>query len=78
MGELSGEAATGRVRAAGTCVDVRHDPELGLAMRADLEDAAGDARVVLLGYRKRFPRRVVIAPSPVERPGVVRLFASEM
>jgi len=57
VAELREEAASGRLRAAGTCVDVRHDPDLGLAVRVDVEDAGGDARVVLHGYERRFPRR---------------------
>jgi len=72
--ELRNEAAGGRVRAAGTCVDIRDDPDLGRAMRLDVEDAAGNAKVVLLGYERRFPRRFFISPQPVERPGVPRLF----
>lgn len=72
--ELRNEAGAGRLRAAGTCVDVRQDPDLGQAIRVDLEDAAGDARVVLLGYERRFPRRFLIAPEPVERHGVPRVF----
>ena len=74
VAELRAEAVEGRVRAAGTCVDVRQDPDLGLAIRADLEDAAGDARVALLPYERRFPRRFLIVPEPVERPGVPRVF----
>jgi len=74
VAELRDEAAGGRVRAAGTCVDVRGDPDLGLVIRLDLEDASGDARVALLPYERRFPRRFTIAPEPVERPGVPRLF----
>ncbi len=74
VAELRAEAAGGRVRAAGTCVDVRQDPDLGLAIRADLEDSAGDARVALLRYERRFPRRFRIVPEPVERPGVARIF----
>jgi hypothetical protein len=74
VAELRGEVDQGRVRAAGTCVDVRHDPDLGLAIRVDLEDAAGDARVALLPYERRFPRRFLIVPEPVERPGVRRIF----
>ncbi len=76
VAELRDEAAGGRVRAAGTCVDVRQDPDLGLAIRADVEDATGDARVALLRYERRFPRRFMIVPDPVERPGVPRLFQS--
>ncbi len=74
VAELREEAVSGRVRAAGTCVDVRHDPDMGLAIRADLEDSSGDARVALLSYRRRFPRRFLIMPEPVERPGAPRLF----
>lgn len=73
--ELRAEAAAGRVRAAGTCVDVRQDPDLGVAIRADLEDSSGDARVALLQYERRFPRRFLIFPDPVERPGAQRIFA---
>ena len=73
--ELQTQAGAGRIRAAGTCVDVRDEPEVGLAIRAELEDVAGDARVALLRYERRFPRRVLILPDPVERPGVARLFA---
>jgi hypothetical protein len=75
VAELQEEVDQGRVRAAGTCVDVRQDPDLGVAIRVDLEDAAGDARVALLPYERRFPRRFLIVPEPVERPGVRRLFA---
>jgi hypothetical protein len=75
VAELRSEAADGRVRAAGTCVDVREDPDLGVAIRADVEDAAGDARVALLRYERRFPRRFQIVPEPVERPGIPRIFA---
>ena len=73
--ELQSLAREGRLRAAATCVDVRHEPDLGLAIRAELEDVRGDARVALLRYERRFPRRVLIIPDPVERPGAVRLFA---
>ncbi len=76
VAELREEAAGGRVRAAGTCVDVRGDPDLGLVIRVDLEDAAGDARVALLPYERRFPRRFMISPDPVERPGVSRVFTA--
>ena len=76
VAELCSEAEAGRIRAAGTCVDVRQDPDLGQAIRVDLEDAAGDARVVLFAYERRFPRRFLIAPEPVERPGVSRVFVS--
>jgi len=75
VAELRAEAAEGRLRAAGTCVGVLQDPDLGLAIRLDLEDAAGDARVALLAYERRFPRRFLISPEPVERPGVARVFA---
>ena len=75
VAELRTEAEGGTIRAAGTCVDVRQDPDLGLAIRADLEDAGGEARVALLGYERRFPRRFLIVPEPVERPGVVRVFS---
>jgi len=74
VAELASEAAAGRLRAAGTCVGVRQDPDLGLAIRADLESADGEARAVLFGYEKRFPRRFLIAAAPVERPGVARIF----
>jgi len=74
VSELRKEAEDGRLRAAGTCVGVRQDPDLGLAIRADLEDARGDTRVALLGYQRRFPRRFLIAPDAVERPGVARVF----
>ncbi len=74
VAELASEAAAGRLRAAGTCVDVRQDPDLGLAIRADLESADGEARAVLFGYERRFPRRFLIAAAPVERPGVARIF----
>ncbi len=73
--ELRAEAEGGRLRAAATCVGVRQDPDLGLAIRVDLEDAAGDARVALLAYQRRFPRRFLISPDAVERPGVARVFA---
>ena len=76
VAELREEAAGGRVRAAGTCVDVRGDPDLGLVIRVDLEDASGDARVALLPYARRFPRRFLISPDPVERPGVSRVFTA--
>ncbi len=75
VAELQLETGAGRVRAAGTCVDVRQDPHLGRAIRVDLEDVSGDARVALLGYERRFPRRFLISPEPVERPGVARLFS---
>ena len=78
VAELRTEAEGGRLRAAGTCVDVRQDPDLGQAIRVDLEDGAGDARVVLIGYERRFPRRFLIAPEPVERPGVRRVFAPRL
>jgi len=74
VAELKTEAAGGRVRAAGTCVDVRDDPDLGLAMRVDLEDATGNVRVVLIPYSHRFLRRFIFSPDPVERPGVPHLF----
>jgi len=74
VAELRSEAQDGGIRAAGTCVDVRQDPDLGVAIRADVEDVAGDARVALLGYERRFPRRFLIVPDPVERPGVPRVF----
>ena len=74
VAELRSEVAGGAVRAAGTCIDVRRDPDLGLAVRAELEDSSGDARVALLRYERRFPRRFLIVPDPVERPGVPRLF----
>jgi len=73
--ELQAEAAGGRLRAAGTCVGVLQDPDLGLAIRLDLEDVAGDARVALLGYERRFPRRFLLSPDAVERPGVTRIFS---
>jgi len=75
VGELRAEAAAGRVRAAGTCVDVRQDPDLGVAIRADLEDSSGDARVALLQYERRFPLRFLIFPDPVEHPGAQRISA---
>ncbi len=74
VAELAAEVERGRARAAGTCVDLRRDPELGLVIRAELEDATGDARVALLRYERRFPRRILVDPDPVERPGVARLF----
>lgn len=74
LDELRSQADRGQVRAAGTCIDVRADPELGLAIRAELEDATGDARIALLRYEKRFPRRFLIDPEPIERPGLTRLF----
>ena len=74
VAELRLEAGDGRLRAAATCVGVGQDPDLGLAIRVDLEDSSGDARVALLGYRRRFPRRFLIDAEPVERPGVGRLF----
>ncbi len=76
VAELREEASGGRLRAAGTCVDVRGDAELGLVIRVDLEDTSGDARVALLPYERRFPRRFSISPNPVERPGVPRLFTA--
>jgi len=78
VAELATEASAGRLRAAGTCVDVRQDPDLGLALRADLESADGCARAVLFGYERRFPRRFLIAATPVDRPGVARIFPPSM
>ena len=77
VAELREEAAGGRLRAAATCVGVRQDPDLGQAIRIDLEDATGAARVVLLQYERRFPRRFRISTERVERPGVPRVFAPE-
>ncbi len=74
VAELREEAVGGRVRAAGTCVDVAADPDLGLVIRVEVEDAEGAARVALLPYQRRFPRRFTISPDPVERPGVARFF----
>ena len=73
--ELRSQAEDGLIRAAGTCVDVRGDPELGQAIRTDIEDANGEAGVALVSYAKTFPRRFTLSQDVIERPGVPRIFA---
>jgi hypothetical protein len=68
--ELAVEAEAGRIRAAATCADVRGDPEVGAAIRVDVETADGDVRTALQPYRRRFPRRFVLESEVVERPGL--------
>ena len=65
-----------RLLAAGTCADIRTESRGDFIMRAEVENAEGEASIAEVTYERRFPRRFRFDPEPQFRPGMPRIFTS--
>lgn len=72
---LAGDAAAGRIRAGGTCVDVRLEDGSSDAIRVDIDHAAEEPVRVFLAYAVEAPGRVVFGELLAE-PGPPFLYGT--